>query len=92
MPILHIPVAVVVEGAAVVQADRGVGTAAAGVFLHQPARGKFALGVFVEIAQPAMGGRGIQVEVALLNVLAMVALVACESEQTFLEDAIASVP
>jgi hypothetical protein len=64
----------------------------AAVFLQQPAVGIFGLRIFVEIAQHAVAGGGVEVEVVFLHILAVIALIAGKTEGAFLEDWIAAVP
>jgi hypothetical protein len=52
----------------------------------------FRLRVFVERLGVGVSGGGIEVVVALLHVLAVVALVSAEAEQALLEDAVVAVP
>ncbi len=89
---LYVPVAVLAEDAGVEQAAGRVEAAATAVFLDQARIGVFRLRIFVQIAQVAVARRGVEVEVILLDVLAVVALVAGEAEGAFLEDRIAAVP
>ena len=46
----------------------------------------------VVVAQVTVAGRGVDVEVALLDVLAAVALVAGQAKGAFLEDRVALIP
>ncbi len=88
----HVPVAAVVECARVEQGEWRIKARAARVLMHQPAIRVLGLGILVEIAHPGVGGRGVEIEVVLLDVLAVVALVAGEAEGALLEDRIAAVP
>ena len=89
---LHVPVAVLVEGAGVEQAAGRVEPPAPAVLLDQARVGIFRLRILVVIAQVAVARRGVEVEVILLDVLAVVALVAGQAEGALLEDRIAAVP
>src|SRR5262249_51624981 len=50
------------------------------------------LGILVEVLHVRMGRRAVEVEVILLDVLAVVALAVGQSEQAFLEDGVLAVP
>src|SRR5713101_2603159 len=65
---------------------------AASVFLDEAGVGILALRVLVEPLHIGMGRCGIQIEVVLLDVLAMVALGTGEAEVALLEDRVAAVP
>jgi hypothetical protein len=54
--------------------------------------GKRALRILVEILHVRVRGRGIEVEVVLLHVLAVIALAVGQAEQPFLEDRVTPVP
>ena len=88
----HVEVAVVVEDARVGQLVLAVRQAAPARLLHQLRVGEGRLGVLVERRQPAVGGRGVEVVVGLLHVLAVVALGTGEAEQALLQDRVAPVP
>ena len=66
--------------------------AAAAVFLDQLRVGKCGLRILVERLHVGMRGRGIEVEITLLDVLAVIALGAGEAEQALLQDRVAAVP
>ena len=71
-----------------------LGTAAAEflVFLADRGVGKCRLRIFVERLGVRVGGRGIEVVVALLHVLAVVSLVTAEAEEALLEDGVVAIP
>src|SRR5690242_15137893 len=89
---LDVPVALLGEDASVEQIERRVVAAATAVLGGKPRIGVFRLRVLVEIAQPAVARRRIDVEVVFLDVLAAVALVAGEAEGPLLQDRITAVP
>ena len=88
----HVEVAALVEDAGVEQLVLGIVVAAPLRLRHQLPVGERGLRVLVEHLQVAVRGRAVQVEVALLDVLAVVALDAGQAEQPLLEDRVASVP
>src|SRR6516165_3026763 len=84
-----IPIAVLV----VVQKIEGrIPAAAAPVLGNEPIVGVGGLRIFVEIAQPAMAGGGVEVEIIFLDVLAAIALVAGQPKGALLEDRITAIP
>src|SRR6516225_2478714 len=89
---LDVPIAAVPESAAIHQAEGWRASITATILFNQPAVRVFGLRIFVEVAQPAMGRRRVEVEVILLHVFAVIALVAGEPEGAFFEDRIALVP
>ncbi|KFB74437.1 MAG: hypothetical protein AW09_000256 [Candidatus Accumulibacter phosphatis] len=89
---LHVPVALVVEDAGVEQIEGWILAAAAAVLRHQLRVGIGGLRVLVEVAQIAVRRCGVEVEVVFLDVLAVVSLVAGQSEGTFLENRVCAVP
>ena len=70
-----VEVAVLVEDAGVEQLELGALAAAAAVLLDQPAVGKLGLRILVEELHVGVRRRVVEVEVVLLDVLAVVALV-----------------
>lgn len=60
--------------------------------MEQGCVGEGRLRVLVEHPHPGVGRRIVEVEVALLDILAVVALVAGEAEEALLEDGVAPVP
>ena len=87
-----VEIAIAVEHAGVDQLELLLILAAAAVLLDQRGVRERALRIFVEELQPAVGRRGIEVVVELLDVLAVVALAVGEAEQALLQDRIAAVP
>jgi hypothetical protein len=92
--VLHedVEIALVVEDARVEQLELRLGAAAAAVLFDQAGVGKLRLRVLVEVFQVRVGGGGVEVEIALLDVLAVVGLARDQAEEAFLEDGIAAVP
>ncbi len=66
--------------------------AAAAVLGHQIRVREGALRIFVEHFQIRMRGGGVQIEIVLLDVFAVVALGVGHAEQAFLQNGIAAVP
>ena len=87
-----VEVAVLVEDAGVDQFEFRIAARAAAVFLEQLLVGKLGLRILVQALHVGMRRRGIEVEVTLLHVLAVVALIAGEAEQALFENRIAAVP
>jgi hypothetical protein len=88
----HVEVAVLVEDAGVDQLVVRRRAIAAPILLDEVAVRERRLRVLVEHPHERVRRRGVQVEVVLLDVLAVVALVAGQAEQALLEDRIAAVP
>ena len=89
---LDVPVAVLVKHPGVEQAVGRVEPAAPPVLLDQPGVGVFRLRILVQIAQVAVTRGGVEVEVILLHVFAVVALVAGQAEGALLQDRVAAIP
>ncbi len=87
-----VPVAVVVEDAGVEELELRRPAGPPAVFLEQRLVREGGLRILVEALHVRVRGRGVEVEVALLHVLAVVAFLAGETEQALLEDPIAAVP
>src|SRR5512139_3644159 len=87
-----IEIAVVVERAAVDQLELGNLPAPAPVLFCQQRVGKRALGILVEHLEIGVGGRGVEVIIEFLHVLAVVGFAVGESEQPFLEEGVLLVP
>ena len=88
----YIEVAILGEDAGIEELVFRQVRAAPGVLLHQIRIGKRPLRIFVEHLQIRMRGGGIQIEVMLLDVLAVIALRIGQSEQALLQNRIAPVP
>ena len=89
---LHIPVVIVFKHPGIEQAEGWLISAAMGVFLHQLGVGVFGLRIFVKVFKVAMARRCIFIKIIFLDILAMIALIAGETEGTFLENGIMAVP
>ena len=88
----HVEVAVVVERARVDQLEFRVVLAAAAVLFDELRVGKLALRIFVERLEIRVRRRRVEVVVALLDVLAVVAFAVGQAEQPLFQNRIASVP
>ncbi len=88
----HIEVPVVVENAGIEQLVLEVLARAPLVGLDEVSIGILALGVFVQILHVGVRRRAVDVEVVLLDVLAVIAFAVGEAEQPLLENRIALVP
>ena len=88
----HVEVAVVVEYAGVEQLVLELFPRAPPVRFDQVPVGVLALRVLVEILHVGVGRRAVEVEVVLLDILAVVRLAVGESEQALLQDRVALVP
>ncbi len=87
-----IEVAVLREDARIEQLELGLGTATLLVFFQELEVRELGLGIFVEHAHVAVCGSGVQIEIALLDILAVVALIAGEAEEPLFEDRILAIP
>ena len=87
-----IPVAIVIEGIRVQDLELGDITVAVHVFADELLIREGLLGVLVEELHVRVGRRRVKIVIQLLDVLAMVALVASNTKETFLEDRIVSIP
>src|SRR5262249_6256296 len=74
----EVEIAAFVEHTSVEQREGWLLTRTARVFLDQPGVRVFSLRILVEIAHPAVRGRGVEVEVVLLDILPVIALIAGE--------------
>src|SRR5262249_42106133 len=92
--VLHedVEVAVLVEHAGVEQLVLKFGPAAPAAGLDEGAVGEGGLGVLVEVLHVRVRRRAVEVEVILLDVLAVVALTVGQPEQPLLEDGVVAVP
>ncbi len=91
--LLHdIEVAPALEHAHIRKLQFGAAAAEALVFLPQLGVGKFPLRILVERLGVGVAGRGIEIVITLLHILAVIALVAAETEQPLLENGVAAVP
>src|SRR5947207_2512790 len=87
-----VEVAIVVEDAGVEQLVFARSPVPARGLLEQQRVGKRALRILVEVLHVGVGRRVVEVEAVLLDVLAVIALRACETEEALLEDHVAAVP
>ena len=88
----HVKVAVLVEHAGIDQLILEVLPAPAPVGLDQVVVGVGRLRILVEVLHIRMGRRAVEVEVILLDILAMVGFAVGQPEQAFLEDRILAIP
>ena len=88
----HVEIALAVEDARVQQLELRVPATPATILFEQACVRKFGLRVLVEGLQIGSGGRGVQIEIALLHVFAVVSLMVGQAEQSFLQDWVPAVP
>ena len=88
----HIEVAILVEDAGVDQFELARVAASVPILLDQLLIREGGLRILVQILHVGVRRRGVQVEVAFLAVLAVIAFVAGEAEEPLFQDRIASVP
>src|SRR5215472_9379588 len=87
-----IEIAVVGKNSRIEQFKFRLGSAAPRVFFDQSFVGEFGLRILVQHAHVAVRGSRIEIEIALLYILAVVALIPGHAKEAFLEDGIAAVP
>ena len=87
-----VEVPAIIEDARVDQLELGIAAAAPAVLFQQPRVGKLALRILVEHALIGVAGDGIEVEVALLDVLAVIPLRRNDAEVALFQDRVALVP
>lgn len=87
-----VEVAVLVEDAGVEQLVLEFAAAAGPVGVDEVGVGELALRVLVQVLHVRVGGCAVEVEVVLLDVLAVVALGVGQAEHPFLEDGVPAVP
>ncbi len=87
-----VPVAVLLEDSGVEQLVLELGLGATSVHRHQVAVGEGGLRILVEHLGVGVGRRAVEVEVVLLDVLAVVPLAVGEAEHPLLEDRVLAVP
>ena len=88
----HVEILVPVEDAGVGQLILRLGTRAAAILVEQLPVGKFPLRILVERLHVAVRGRRVEVVVALLDVLAVVALGTRQAIEAFFQDGVPAVP
>src|SRR5712691_6183382 len=89
---LDVEVAAVVEDAGVDQLELGIGEAAPPVLFDEAGVGILPLRILVEHPLVGVTGQGIEVEVALLHVFAVVAFGRNQAEEALLQNRVAFVP
>src|SRR4029453_8996237 len=87
-----IKVAILIEDAGVEKLVLEPVSAAFAIRSYDRLVGESSLRVLVQILHVRMRRRRIEIEVVLLDVLAVVTLTVCEAEQPFLEDGIFAIP
>ena len=87
-----VEVAVFVEHAGIEDFKFRIAPGAAAIFGNQPFVRKRRLRIFVKRLHVRMRGRGIEIEILLFYVLAVITLGAGEAEEPLLENGVASVP
>src|SRR2546426_11384084 len=87
-----VEVAIFLEDPGVHELELGISAAAPLILLDEPRVRKLALGILVEALHIGVGRRGVEVEVIVLDVLAMVPLRAGEAENPLLENRVLLVP
>src|ERR1700741_1955455 len=87
-----IKITVFVEDVRIKQLKFGVLFGTAPIFLQQLSIGISSLRIFVKEFHVGMRGRAVEMEVILLHIFAVISFVACQPEETFLEDRIDLVP
>ena len=88
----NVEVTGVVEDAGVGEFELRIGAGAAAVFFDQAGVGEFGLRVFVEGLHVGVGGGAVEIVVVFFDVFAVVAFVAGEAEEAFLEDWVLVIP
>src|SRR5207302_10530230 len=85
-------VAVLVEPARIEQFHLGFVLASPSILFEQPGVGEFRLRILVQIFHVRVCRRAIQIKGVFLYVLAMIAFIACQTEQPFLKDGVTLIP
>src|SRR6266478_724352 len=88
----HIEISIFGEDASIEQLKFGILFRTAPVFLDQLSIGVSALRIFVKEFHVGVRGSAVEMEVVLLHIFAMISFVACQAEETLLEDGIVFVP
>src|SRR6516225_7901768 len=89
-PYVEIPV--IAEDTGIEQLELGVVPAAPAVLLQQTYIGKLLLRILIQIFHVGMSRRAVEIKVIFLGVLAVIALVARQSEDPFLQKGVPFVP
>src|ERR1700694_5146248 len=87
-----LPVPVAVEDASVEELVLRIAATSVGVLVDELCVGILALGIHVAPPHPGVSRRRVEVEPVLLDVLAVISLLAGETEESFLEDRVFAVP
>src|SRR4030095_12416247 len=87
-----VEVAVLLEDSGVDELELGITAAAPLVLLDEPRVGKLTLGILVETLHVGVGRRRVEIEVVVLDVLAVIPLGASEAEHPLLENRVPLVP
>src|SRR2546425_2097503 len=88
----HVEVPSRFEGARLEKLELAVPSAAAAILLDEPGIGILGMRVLVEPLEVRVRGGGVEIEVVLLDVLAVIALGTRETEVALLQDAVAPIP
>src|SRR5271165_5299397 len=88
----HVKISILREMSSIQQFEFRLVAPALGVLVQQPLVRKFPLSVLVQHPQITMRGRGIEIKVLLLYVLAMVSLVSRQSKEPFFQDSVFAIP
>jgi len=88
----NVEIAVVIEHTGVEQFVLRLLAAAPVIRLHQVTIRIGCLGILVEILHIGVGRRAVQIEVVLLDILAMIPLAVGQPEQPLLDDGVPAVP
>ena len=88
----HIEIAVIFKHAGIEQFEFPRFPAPGAILPHQPFIRISSVRIFIQVLHVGMRWRAVEIVVALLHILAVVAFIACESEQPFFKDRIAAVP
>jgi hypothetical protein len=87
-----VEIAIAVESAGVEELEFRFGARTLAVLLTQTVIRECSLGILVQALHVGVGGRIVEVEIALLDVLSVVAFLAGQSEESLFEDGVAAVP
>src|SRR4051812_34520167 len=88
----HIEITIVIENASVDELELQCIFSPLTVFCHELVVGKLGLGILVQKLHVRMARRRIEIEIILLDVLAVIPFVSRQSEETLLENGVFAVP
>lgn len=88
----YVPVAIIVKGIGVENLELGHVSTSVLIFSYQLLIWESPLRIFIEEFHIRMGGGRVEIVVEFLHVLPMITLVTCNTEKTFLEDMVLTVP